>query len=255
MRTPIIAGNWKMHNTVAEARKLVYETRTDLLAIPSVEKVFCPPFTALAAVAELVAGTEIAVGAQDVYWESRGAYTGQIAPAMLAEFCTFVIIGHSERRALFGETDESVNKKIHAALSVGLTPIICVGETFDENRAGRTGDVVSRQVGAALHGLDAAVVAKLIIAYEPVWAIGTGLAAEPEGANAVIRDFIRGPAARDFGEATAQGLRVQYGGSVKPENAAEFFRQPEIDGALVGGASLKAADFVGIVKAAAGSRD
>jgi triosephosphate isomerase len=253
MRTPIIAGNWKMHNTAAEARRLVYETRTDLLGIPGVEKVYCPPFTALAAVAELVAGTELAVGAQNIHWESQGAYTGEIAARMLAEFCKYVIIGHSERRAMFADTDETVNRKVHAALAAGLTPIICVGETYNENQTGRTGEVVSRQVEAALGGVPAPVVAGLVIAYEPVWAIGTGLAAEPEGANTVIREYIRGPVDRLFGRAAAESLRVQYGGSVKPGNARDFFVQPEIDGALVGGASLKAADFVGIVKAAARS--
>jgi len=251
MRTPIIAGNWKMHKTAAEARQLVYESKTDLLAIAGVEKVFCPPFTALAAVSELVMGTEIGVGAQNLHWEAQGAFTGELSAGMLKEFCKYVIIGHSERRAMFGETDETVNRKVLAALTAGLTPIVCVGETFEENQAGRTGEVVTRQVRGAFKDVPQGHASAMVVAYEPVWAIGTGLAAEPDGANAVIRDFIRTPLAELYDEYTAQQIRVQYGGSVKPGNAAEFFSQPDIDGALVGGASLKAADFIGIVRAAA----
>ena len=240
-----------MNKTAAEARMLVYETRTDLQGIAGVEVVFCPPFTALQAVYELVGGSEIGLGAQDLHWEAKGAFTGEVSAEMLAEFCRYAIIGHSERRALFGETDANVNRKILAALAAGLTPIVCVGETFDENQAGRTGEVVTRQMQLALQGVPSESAGKLVVAYEPVWAIGTGLAAEPAGANAVIRDHIRGPLAAAYGEAIAQQVRVQYGGSVKPENAADFFTQTEIDGALVGGASLKAADFIGIVRAAA----
>ncbi|HUF38362.1 MAG TPA: triose-phosphate isomerase [Anaerolineales bacterium] len=250
MRKPIIAGNWKMHKTTAEARQLVYETRTDLAALTAVDVVLCPPFTALAEVAGLVADTPIRIGAQNAHWEPDGAYTGEISAGMLAEFCDYVILGHSERRAMFGETDEGVNRKVHAALGAGLIPIVCVGETFEENQADRTGEVVVRQVRAALAGLDADTVAGLVVAYEPVWAIGTGLAAEPDGAAAVIRDFIRGPVGEAFGSGAAETLRVQYGGSVKPDNAGAFFSMDDIDGALVGGASLKAADFIGIVRAA-----
>jgi len=252
MRVPIVAGNWKMHKTLEESRRLVYEAKTNLEAISGVDRVFCPPFTALAAVADLLSDSPLKVGAQNMHWEPQGAYTGEIAPAMLAEICTYVIIGHSERRAMFGETDESVNKKVRAALAVGLVPIVCVGETYDENQAGRTGEVVTRQVRGAFKDVDAKDVAGVIVAYEPVWAIGTGLAAEPDGANRVIRDFIRGPLAAGWGEATSEKVRVQYGGSVKPGNARDFFSQPDIDGALVGGASLKAVDFIGIVRAAAG---
>ena len=250
MRTPIVAGNWKMHKTTAEARQLVYEAKTDLAAFESVEVVFCPPFTALAEVAALVEGTTIGVGAQNAHWESQGAYTGEISVAMLAEFCSYVILGHSERRAMFGETDEGVNKKVHAVLAAGLTPIVCVGETYEENQDGRTNEVVSSQIRAGLAGLDAAAAGGLVVAYEPVWAIGTGLAAEPEGAARVIAETIRAPVAEMYGAAAAEALRVQYGGSVKPDNARDFFSQPDIDGALVGGASLKAADFIGIVRAA-----
>jgi triosephosphate isomerase len=249
MRTPIVAGNWKMHKTIEQARQLVYETKTDLVSIHGVDRVFCPPFTALSALAELVAGTPIGLGAQNLHWESQGAFTGEVSAGMLAEICSYVIIGHSERRAMFGETDESVARKIRAALDGGLKPIVCVGETYEENQAG---EVVTRQVRAAFEGLDAAEVPGIIVAYEPVWAIGTGLAAEPEGANRVIKEFIRGPIAKLFGDEAASQVRVQYGGSVKPGNARDFFSQPDIDGALVGGASLKAADFIAIVRAAAG---
>ncbi len=252
MRKPIVAGNWKMHKTREQARQLVYETRTDLLAIEAVESVFCPPFTALEAVAELVAGTPIGVGAQNLHWEEQGAFTGEISAEMLADVCAYVIIGHSERRAMFGETDETVRKKMRAALAAGLIPIVCVGETYDENQGGKTGEVVTRQVRAAFDGLSAAEASGVVVAYEPVWAIGTGLAAEPEGANAIIRDTIRAPIGGMLSSEQADRVRVQYGGSVKPVNAGDFFSQPDIDGALVGGASLKAADFIAIVRAAAG---
>ncbi len=251
MRTPIIAGNWKMNKTIGEARQLVSELLPDLALVAGVEKVFCPPFTALASVHDLVLGAGVGLGAQNLYWEPKGAYTGEISPVMLAELCQYVIIGHSERRTYFGETDATVNRKAHAALAHGLTPIICVGETLQENQAGQTADVVTRQVRAALAGFEPGQVAHFVIAYEPVWAIGTGLAATGEGANAVIANYVRGPISEMYGVETAQAVRVQYGGSVTAANAAEFFGQPDIDGALVGGASLKAPDFLGIVRAAA----
>jgi triosephosphate isomerase len=257
MRTPFVAGNWKMNKTVAEARHLVSELVPGLQAVQGVEKALCPPYTALLAVAALLEGTDIGLGAQNMYWETSGAYTGEISPPMLAELCQFVIIGHSERRAYFGETDEMVNKRVRAALTHGLTPIVCVGETLDENEAGRTSEVVSRQIRRGLADLNLGQGAagnepvKLVVAYEPVWAIGTGKAATPDGANAVIADVIRPALAELFGEALAQAVRVQYGGSVKAHNAAEFFSQPDIDGALVGGASLKAAEFTQIAQAAA----
>ncbi len=185
-----------------------------------------------------------------MHWEENGAYTGEIAPAMLQELCQYVILGHSERRALFGETDEGVNRKIKAALPLGLQPIVCVGETEAEYDAGRTAQVVSGQVRGCLEGLSDEQVARLVIAYEPVWAIGTGKAATPAGAGAVIGLTIRGTIAAIHGEATAQAVRVQYGGSVKPSNVAEFMAHPDIDGALVGGASLKP-DFVELVRIAA----
>ena len=251
MRTPFIAGNWKMNKSVAEARELVSELAPKLEAIQGVEKAVCPPFTALLAVAALLEGTHIGLGAQNIFWEEKGAYTGEIAPGMLAELCQYVIIGHSERRAYFGETDETVNRRVKAALMHGIKPIVCVGETLEENEAGITAEVVSRQVNQGLRDLNfEAGSYPLVIAYEPVWAIGTGRAATPEIAVSVIKDVIRPSLSEIFGEQFAQATRVQYGGSVKGDNAAEYFAQPEIDGALVGGASLKADDFTQIVRAA-----
>jgi len=251
MRTPFVAGNWKMNKTIAEARALVAGMSPALHAVKGVEKVLCPPFTALFPVAALLQGTDIGLGAQDMHWEAKGAFTGEIAPGMVAEFCRYVIIGHSERRTYFGETDETVNRKTAAARSSNLVPIVCVGETLAEYESGRTAEVVSRQIRAGLKGLDPEFAMRIVIAYEPVWAIGTGRASTGENANTVIRDFIRKPLAVMYGGATAQAVRVLYGGSVTAANAVEFFSQPEIDGALVGGASLKADEFVAIVRAAA----
>lgn len=251
MRTPIIAGNWKMNKTAAEAAELV----TALLdsgidRVEGVEAVVCPVFTALNAVSDLCEGTELGVGAQNLYFEPKGAFTGEISPIMVKEFCKYVIVGHSERRAIFGETDASVNQKLKVAFEIGLIPILCVGETYEENQAGKTENIVISQVKADLEGLTGEQVASMVVAYEPIWAIGTGLAASGEQANQVIHDYVRTPVAEMFGEETAQALRIQYGGSVKPSNAEEFFSMPDIDGALVGGASLKP-DFVEIVKIAA----
>ena len=255
MRTPFVAGNWKMFKTVAEARHLVSELVPGLQAIQGVEKVLCPPFTALLAVGALLEGTDIGLGAQNIHWEVSGAFTGEISPAMVAELCSYVIIGHSERRKYFGETDETVNRKVQAALTHGLTPIVCVGETLEENEGGRTGEVVSRQVRQGFAGIgglnDASGAASVVVAYEPVWAIGTGRPSTAAGAAAVIGQMIRPALAETFGQPFAQAVRVLYGGSVTGANAAEFFAEPEIDGALVGGASLKIADFTQIVKSAA----
>mgnify|MGYP001829138087 CR=1 FL=1 len=256
MRKPFVAGNWKMNKTVAEARHLASELVPGLQAIKQVDKAICPTFTSLMAVSALLEGTDIGLGAQNMYWEESGAYTGEISPAMVAELCQYVILGHSERRAYFGESDSGVNRKIKAALAHHLIPIMCVGETLEENEAGRTEEVVARQVREGLAGLsdgehllpESAV--PLVIAYEPVWAIGTGKAATPEGANVVIANVIRPVLADMFGDSFAQAVRVQYGGSVKSSNADEFFSQPDIDGALVGGASLKAEEFIKIVQAA-----
>jgi len=256
MRIPLVAGNWKMYKTISEARLLVSELVPGIQAIAGVDRVLCPPFTALLAVRALLEGTEIGLGAQNMHWELSGAYTGEVSATMLAEICSYVIIGHSERRAYFGETDESVNRKVQVTLEHNLTPIVCVGETLEENESGRTSEVVSRQIKSGLGRLDLgsnsipAKVAPVVVAYEPVWAIGTGRAATAIGANAVIAEVIR-PALSDlYGDEFAQSVRVLYGGSVKGENAAEFFAQPDIDGALVGGASLKASDFTAIVQAA-----
>lgn len=254
-RIPLVAGNWKMYKTIAEARQLVPELVGGLDPIEGVEKAVCPPFTALLPVKALLEGSSIRLGAQNMHWENSGAYTGEISPLMVAELCTYVIIGHSERRAYFGETDETVNKKVKAAYAAGLIPILCVGETLQENEAGKTGEVVERQVKRGLQEISLAPEKDgsipLVIAYEPVWAIGTGRAASGEDANTVVQKYIRPSLAQLFGAAIAQSVRVLYGGSVKASNASEFFNQPEIDGALVGGASLKADEFIGIVKAAA----
>ncbi len=251
MRKPFVAGNWKMNKTIAEARALVSEMSPALGAIAGVEKVLCPPFMALFPVSALLVGTDIGVGAQDIHWEARGAFTGEVAGGMVAEFCKYVIIGHSERRTYFGETDESVNKKTVAACRVNLVPIVCVGETLAEYESGQTAEVVSRQVRAGLKGLDPEFSKQVVIAYEPVWAIGTGKASTADNANIVIRDFIRKPLAEICSEKTAQEIRVLYGGSVTAANAAEYFSLPGIDGALVGGASLKTEEFLSIVRTAA----
>jgi triosephosphate isomerase (TIM) len=253
MRKPCVAGNWKMFKTITETRHLVSELVPSLLPFHDVDKIICPPFTALLAASALLEGTDIKLGAQNLHWEASGAFTGEIAAPMVAELCQYVIIGHSERRSYFGDTDETVNMKVRAALKHGLVPIICVGETLNENEAGRTAEVVSRQVRDGLAGVDLEAVDNnlpLIIAYEPVWAIGTGRAATADGANSVVADIIRPMLAERFGKSASQDIRVLYGGSVKGENAEEFFKKPDIDGALVGGASLKASDFTQIVKAA-----
>lgn len=251
MRTPLVAGNWKMNKTVSEATALVSQMLLGLQSLATVERVICPPFTALMAVSRILEGTGIGLGAQDLYWEASGAFTGEISPAMVKEFCQYVIIGHSERRTYFGETDETVNKKTKAALATGLIPIVCVGETLAENESGQTAAVVTRQVKAGLEGIPVEQAGKIVIAYEPVWAIGTGRASSGENANAVVANYIRPTLQSMFGREVAEMVRVLYGGSVKGDIAAEFFTQPEIDGALVGGASLKADDFVAITKAAA----
>lgn len=250
MRTPIVAGNWKMNKTVEEARTLVFSMSGKMREIRGVDKVLCPPFVALLSVSAMLKGTDIGLGAQNMHWAEKGAFTGEISPAMVAEYCQYVIIGHSERRAYFGETDENVDRKVSVAQAHDLIPIVCVGETLDENESGRTGEVVRRQISQGLKNADSAKAAKIIIAYEPVWAIGTGLASSGDGANAVIAEHIRPALGELFGQETAQAIRVQYGGSVTSANADEFFGQPEIDGALVGGASLKEDEFVAIVKAA-----
>ena len=250
MRKPFVAGNWKMNKTVEQARELINDMVSDLNSIHGVEKVLCPPFTTLLTAAAMLKGTEVGLGAQNLHWEASGAYTGEISPAMVAEFCEYVIIGHSERRAYFAEIDETVNKKVFAALNVNLTPIVCVGETLSENEDGKTSEVITRQILAGLKGLSNEQAAKIVVAYEPVWAIGTGKAANPQIANDVTGKIVRPALAQLFGRDIAEQIRVLYGGSVTGANAAEYFNQPEVDGALVGGASLKPADFKAIVQAA-----
>lgn len=250
MRIPFVAGNWKMNTAATEAERLVLEMLEKLDRIEGVEKVLCPPFVSLVAVSMMLQGSSIKLGAQNMYFEAKGAYTGEISPLMLRELCEFVILGHSERRWYFGETDEIVNKKVKAALANKLKPILCVGERLEENEAGKTEEVVNRQVTAALKGIEPVVlnIAKnLVIAYEPVWAIGTGKAASGEQAAATIQ-FIRDVVAKLWNKSIAQDLRILYGGSVTGANIAEFISHPEIDGALVGGASLKAEEFVSIVE-------
>jgi triosephosphate isomerase len=248
MRKPFIAGNWKMHKTIGEAIALVQELRAELDGFTGCDVAICPPFPALAAVREALTGSAIGLGAQNMHWEEKGAFTGEVSPPMLEGLCDYVIIGHSERRTLFGETDETVNKKLHAALAHGLKPILCVGENLEQNQAGETEEFVGGQVRAAFAGISAEQARLFTVAYEPIWAIGTGLPATGEGANAIIGGTVRATLAALFGEEVAQAIRIQYGGSVKPGNIAEFMAQPEIDGALVGGASLRAVDFAAIVR-------
>jgi len=247
-RKPIVAGNWKMNTSIAEGLALVDEMLPRLQAIEAVERVVCPPFISLSAIADRLRGTTVGVGAQNMHPEPKGAFTGEIAPGMLEGLATYVILGHSERRQYFSEDDAFVNRKVRAALGIGLVPIVCVGETLEQNEQGETEAVVTRQVRGALDGVEH--ISGVVIAYEPIWAIGTGRAATPEGANKTIA-LIRGTIASLAGEPTASGVRIQYGGSVTPDNFAAFIGQPDIDGALVGGASLKADSFVDIVRLAA----
>ena len=245
MRTPLIAGNWKMNTTLNEAVQLVKSLRQNINIISSVEKLVCPPFISLAAVHEELAGSDIKVGAQNLYSEEKGAFTGEISAIMLKDLCQYVIIGHSERRQYFAENGPLLSKKILAAMKHNLKPILCVGENLQQYDAGQTRTVVAEQFITSLAGVEQS--ATLTIAYEPVWAIGTGKAASGQQAQETIA-FIRGLATTKYGEKAASEIRILYGGSVTPANAGEFISQPDIDGALVGGASLKAADFTEIVK-------
>ena len=245
MRVPMIAGNWKMNTTVSEAMDLVSEMRPVLDKIDNVDKVICPPFISLAPVKELLKGSSIKLGAQNIYFEEQGAYTGEISPLMLADLCEFVIIGHSERRQHFNETGEIVDKKVKAALKVGLKPILCIGERLEENEAGKTEQVLTKQLSSSSARIY--YFSDLVLAYEPIWAIGTGKAATGKLANETI-GFIRQRISKQYGKRIAQEVRILYGGSVTADNIAEFMQQPEIDGALVGGASLEASEFLSIVK-------
>lgn len=251
MRKKIIAGNWKMNKTVAEAKALAEAIKVELSSETKVDVVLCPPFTAINAVSESVSGSQVAVGAQNMHWEASGAYTGEVSAEMLREqYCRYVILGHSERRQYFAETDDAVNKKAKAALAAGLKPIVCVGETLEEREADRIEEVITTQVNGSLQGLDSAQLKNTIIAYEPVWAIGTGKTATPEQAQEV-HAFIRSLLVKLSDAATASAVRIQYGGSMKPGNAAELMAKPDIDGGLIGGAALDAPSFIEIVKAGA----
>jgi triosephosphate isomerase len=249
-RRKFVCGNWKMHKTVAEAVALVRELAAALgPGASGVQVAVAPPFTALHAAAEAARGSAVEIAAQDVFWEKQGAFTGEVSAPMLAEAgCQHGIVGHSERRQLFGETDDSVRRKAVALFAAGVRPIVCVGETLEQREAGKTLEVVDRQVRHGLAGVSVEDLGRLTIAYEPVWAIGTGrtaTTAQAQEVHAAIRAILR-----EMGGPVADGIRIQYGGSVKPENAAELMAQPDVDGALVGGASLKAQDFVAIVKGA-----
>ncbi|HTN52211.1 MAG TPA: triose-phosphate isomerase [Anaeromyxobacter sp.] len=250
VRQKFVCGNWKMYKTAPEAAALVKELAAGLGEVAGkVQVAVAPPFTALHAAVQAAAGSAIEVAAQDVHWEVQGAFTGEISAAMLAEAgCRHGIVGHSERRQLFGETDETVRKKVGALLSAGIRPIVCVGETLAEREAGRTLAVVDRQVRQGLAGIPVEPLAAITVAYEPVWAIGTGktaTAAQAQEVHAAIRRILR-----ELAGAAGDAIRIQYGGSVKPENAQELMSQPDVDGALVGGASLKAKDFLAILKGA-----
>lgn len=248
MRKPIIAGNWKMNKTVSEACELVNALKEKVTDITDVEIVVAPPFTALWAVSEIIKGSNIKLSAQDMHWEKSGAYTGEISPLMLKDVgCEYVIIGHSERRMYFAETNETVNKKVKAAHEYSIKPIVCVGERLEEREAGITNDVVKDHVANGLAGLTAEQMLTTVIAYEPVWAIGTGKTATPEQAQEVHK-FIRQLLSDMYSSEIAEQVRIQYGGSVRPDNIAQLIAEPDIDGGLIGGASLDAESFIKIVK-------
>jgi len=247
VRKPIIAGNWKMHLTTQEAVFLAEYLKRSLAEETEAETVVCPPFTSLFSVREVLQGTKLKLGAQNMFWELKGAYTGEISPAMLLDLgCQYVILGHSERREHFLETDQMVNKKAKTALANGINPIVCVGESLSQREAGQTEEVIREQVTHSLAEIGSGFVEKIVVAYEPIWAIGTGKTATAEIAAGVIK-HIRSILSQMYGEEKAQAVRIQYGGSVKPENIAELMAKDEIDGVLVGGASLEPASFSKIV--------
>ncbi len=247
-RKPLLAGNWKMYKTIPEALELVNGLKASLAGVVDREILVCPAFVSLYAVAQAVKGSSIELGAQNIFWEAKGAYTGEIAPAMLVDAgCKYVIIGHSERRQYFGESDETVNKKMLAAFRSGLTPIVCVGETLDEREKGVTFKIIERQIRNGMAGLDAEQAKTVVIAYEPVWAIGTGKTATPAQAQEV-HAFIRKLFSRMYGETASGSIRILYGGSVKPDNVSELMKQEDIDGGLVGGASLEIESFTKLVR-------
>ena len=245
MRTPLIAGNWKMNTTVQEAVTLVKNMLRDLDAIQNVEKLLCPPYISLSAIKEIISGTSIKLGAQNMYFKEKGAYTGEISPVMLKDLCTYVVLGHSERRQYFSETDKLINDKVKSAIQHGITPILCVGESLEENEKGKTQEIVTKQVKAGLAEVEKGN--GVVIAYEPIWAIGTGKAATGRQANDTIA-MIRSILHNIWDSKSADTTRILYGGSVTGENIAEYIGEPDIDGALVGGASLKKDDFIAITR-------
>jgi triosephosphate isomerase len=245
MRTPLIAGNWKMNTTVPEAITLVKTMLRDLDAIQDVEKLLCPPFISLTAVKEIISSTSIKLGAQNMYLKEKGAFTGEISPVMLKDLCEYVVLGHSERRQYFHETDKIINDKVKSALQYGITPILCVGESLEENEKGKTQEIITGQILAGLEEVEAGN--EVVIAYEPIWAIGTGKAATGKQANETI-GMIRSTLHNTWDNNSAETTRILYGGSVTGENIAEYIGEPDIDGALVGGASLKASDFIVITR-------
>ncbi len=255
LRTPIIAGNWKMNKSPAEALAFVQALAPKIESYNTVERVVAPTFLALPPVSAALRGSAVQVAAQDGHWQSSGAYTSQVSVAMLQPYVDYIIIGHSERRAYLNETDAAVNKKARAILAAGLKPIIAVGESLAQNEAGETVSFVRGQVRAALDGISAADMANVVIAYEPIWAIGTGKSASGEMADAIIEAAVRATVRELYGAAVADALRIQYGGSVKPGNMPEFMAQPNIDGALVGGAALKIDDFAALVAIAARAKE
>jgi len=253
MRRPILAGNWKMYKTLTEAIELVNGLKRNLYDITEADIVVCPPHTALGSVSEVLNESNIDLGSQDVYWEKEGAFTGEVSANMLKDVgCKYVIIGHSERRQFFNETNETVNKKVKAVLGSGLAPIVCVGETLAEREAGKTFDIVKSHVQNGLKGFTEDEAVKMVIAYEPVWAIGTGKTATPAPQAQEVHAFIRKVLLELWGKDAADEIRIQYGGSVKPDNIASLMAQEDIDGALVGGASLKVDSFTEIVRKAVG---
>jgi triosephosphate isomerase len=247
-RKPLIAGNWKMFKTISEAKELVVGLKKNLAGISDREILVCPPFTALSSVAEALKGSNISVGSQNIFWEKKGAFTGEVAPDMIVDAgCKYALVGHSERRQYFSETDATVNKRMKAAFAVGLTPIVCVGEMLAERENGTTFKVIEKQIKDGVAGLIPEQAKTLVLAYEPVWAIGTGKTASPQQAEEV-HAFIRKTYAQIYGNDAANSIRILYGGSVKPDNATEIMKQPNVDGALVGGASLEIEPFTKIVK-------
>jgi triosephosphate isomerase len=247
MRKTIIAGNWKMYKTIKDGQALAVALKRELYKIENVDIVICPAYTLLAYLADDLEDSNIAIGAQDIYWQEEGAFTGEVSPLMLLDAgCRYVIVGHSERRQFFGDTNETVNKKIKACLKHGLTPIVCVGENLQEREANKTFRVIEDHINNGLVDISSSDMLNLVIAYEPVWAIGTGKTATPEQAQEVHK-FIRDLLKKNYGQEVADSVRIQYGGSVKPENITELMNKPDVDGALVGGASLKAESFSAIV--------